>query len=65
MFKDVDLHMSFPNLTLLSMKVFSRPDDPFLVPDLSGCQRLEVITLQMSYYRARMSFQSNLQEKVT
>ena len=62
MFKDVDLHMSFPNLTLLNMRVGYDEDYPFLLPDLSGCERLESVTL-MSY--TRLAFPSNLKEKVT
>ena len=69
MFKDVDLHISFPNLTLLNMKVegYLR-SDPFLLPDLSGCERLESITLDTAYAYWRfacVSFQSDLKEKVT
>ena len=60
-FKDVDLHMSFPNLTLLNMGVKGYRSDPFMLPDLSGCERLESITLEPLH----VSFQSDLKEKVT
>ena len=74
MFKDVDLHISFPNLTLLNMKVEGYQSDPFLLPDLSGCEGLESITVEPLVSRGHMptysfrlyvSFQSNLKEKVT
>ena len=64
MFKDVDLHMSFPNLTLLNMRVSC---GRFLLPDMSGCERLESVTLQSKKpdIRLFLSFQCNLEEKVT
>ena len=48
------------------MKVEGYHSDPFLLPDLSGCERLESITLDTAYsLRQYVSFQSDLKEKVT
>ena len=66
MFKDVELHMSFPNLTLLNMIGGYDGKGPLQLPDLSGCEGLESVTLY-SYWRKglSLSFQCNLKEKVT
>ena len=66
MFKDVDLHISFPNLTLLSIDLWTINDEePFLLPDLSGCEHLQELSLIMSFNYQLLSFQSRLEEQVT
>ena len=65
MFKDIDLNMSFPNLTLLKIDLWTHDEDPFLLPDLSGCQQLQELSLTMGFDYQLLSFQSNLEEKVT
>ena len=65
MFKEVDLHMSFPNLTLLYMDL-GHYGETVLLPDLSRFEKLESITIQQ-YSTNRvllLSFCSDLQEKV-
>ena len=63
MFEDVNLPISFPNLTSLNLELTSfGTRHPIILPDLSGCERLLDITLNSADYW--MSFQSNLEEKV-
>ena len=65
--KDVDLHTSFPNITTLNLKMRIRMASKYLIPgllpDLSGCKRLESLTLE-SYSRTHLCFHPNLKEKV-
>ena len=65
LFKDVDLHISFPNLTLLHMHL-EHYGETVLLPDLSRFEKLESITLQpfMSCGLLRLSFCPDLREKV-
>ena len=65
LFKDVDLHISFPNLTLLHMHL-EHYGETVLLPDLSRFEKLESITIQQ-YSTNRvllLAFCSDLQEKV-
>ena len=65
MFEDVDLNISFPNLTLLSIDLWTGNEDPFLLPDLSGCEHLQELSLIMGFNYQLLSFQSRLEDKVT
>ena len=62
--RDVDLHMSFPNLTLLDIEVTCGHWYPILLPDLSGCEQLESFSLHSQYRKFCVSFQFDLKQKV-
>ena len=55
-FKDVDMYISFPNMTLLCL---DSDGGTVLLPDLTDCERLKDVTLKSGWF----SFPSNLEEK--
>ena len=65
MFEDVDLNISFPNLTLLSIDFWTNDPFllPFLLPDLSECEHLQELSLA-GIKNQLISFQSRLEDKV-
>ena len=60
--RDVDLHLSFPNLTSLEIELTG--DKVLQLPDLRGCERLKSFSLH-SHSKVCVSFQYDLKSQVS